>query len=65
MSALWTLARLARSWDVDELRVLRGVFEWAEREGRRDGKLRWLGREVVERLRAGVLERGRGAGGTT
>ena len=59
------LARLARSWDVDELRVLRGVFEWAEREGRKDGKLRWLGREVVERLRAGVLERGRGVGGTT
>ena len=57
------LGRLSRSWSVDELRVLRGVFEWAEKESRGDGRLRWLGREVVERLRAGVLERGRRIGG--
>ena len=53
------LGRLAQSWSVDDLRVLRGVFEWAERESRMDGKLRWLGSEVIERLRAKMLERGR------
>ena len=57
------LGRLARSWSVDELRTLRGVFEWAEAESRKDGRLRWLGTEVVERLRAGVLERGWAIGG--
>ncbi|KAJ8107030.1 hypothetical protein OPT61_g9146 [Boeremia exigua] len=57
------LGRLAQSWSVDELMVLRGVFEWAERESRKDGRLRWLGGEVVERLRARVLERGRGIRG--
>ncbi|KAF2623369.1 hypothetical protein BU25DRAFT_400779 [Macroventuria anomochaeta] len=57
------LGRLGKSWKIDELRELRGVFEWAEMESRKDGRLRWLGREVVERLRAGVLERGRGVGG--
>jgi anaphase-promoting complex subunit 1 len=57
------LGKLARSWSVDELRTLRGVFEWAEAESRKDGRLRWLGREVVERLRAGVLERGWAIGG--
>ncbi|KZM20036.1 anaphase-promoting complex [Ascochyta rabiei] len=56
------LGRLGKSWRVDELRELRGVFEWAEMESRKDGRLRWLGREVVERLRAGVLERGRQIG---
>ena len=56
------LGRLGKSWKIDELRELKGVFEWAEMESRKDGKLRWLGREVVERLRAGVLERGRGVG---
>lgn len=57
------LGRLAQSWSVDDLRVLRGVFEWAERESRKDGRLRWLGGEVVEQLRARVLERGRRIGG--
>lgn len=57
------LGRLGKSWDIDKLRELRGVFEWAEMESRKDGRLRWLGREVVERLRAGVLERGRQIGG--
>ncbi|CAO2656129.1 Nn.00g049320.m01.CDS01 [Neocucurbitaria sp. VM-36] len=56
------LGRLAKSWKVEELRELKGVFEWAEGASRRDGRLRWLGREVVERLKAGVLERGRGMG---
>ncbi|CBX98125.1 similar to 20S cyclosome subunit (APC1/BimE) [Plenodomus lingam JN3] len=53
------LGRLSHSWKVEELRELRGVFEWAERAGRADGRLRWLGREVVERLKAGVSDRGR------
>jgi len=56
------LGRLAKSCKVEELRELKGVFEWAESAGREDGRLRWLGREVVERLKAGVLERGRGMG---
>lgn len=54
------LRRLSRSVEARDLWELRGVFEWAEgvvRGG--DGRLRWLGAEVVERLRAGVLERGR------
>ncbi|KAJ4365618.1 Anaphase-promoting complex subunit 1 [Neocucurbitaria cava] len=57
------LGRLAKSWKVEELRELKGVFEWAEGASRTDGRLRWLGREVVERLKAGVLERGRRMGG--
>jgi anaphase-promoting complex subunit 1 len=57
------LGRLSRSVKVDELRELKGVFEWAEGAQRADGRLRWIGREVVERLRAGVLERGREMGG--
>jgi anaphase-promoting complex subunit 1 len=56
------LGRLSRSVKVEELRELKGVFEWAEGAMKRDGRLRWLGREVVEGLRAGVLERGRGMG---
>jgi anaphase-promoting complex subunit 1 len=54
------LSRLAGSWKKAELEELRGVFEWAEHASRGDGRLRWLGREVVERLKAGILERGRG-----
>lgn len=57
------LARLAGSEKVEELRVLRGVFEWALAACRRDGKLRWLGREVVERIKAGVMDRARQMGG--
>jgi anaphase-promoting complex subunit 1 len=53
------LRRLSKSVKVEELRELRGVFEWAEREG--EG-VRWIGREVLEGLRAGVLERGRRMG---
>jgi anaphase-promoting complex subunit 1 len=56
------LGRLSRSVKVEELRELKGVFEWAEGAMKRDGRLRWLGREVVEGLKAGVLERGRGMG---
>jgi anaphase-promoting complex subunit 1 len=56
------LGRLSRSVKVEELRELKGVFEWAEGAMKRDGRLRWLGREVVVGLRAGVLERGRGMG---
>lgn len=60
------LARLSKSWDAKDLWVLRGVFEWANgavESG--DGKVRWLGREVLERLRAGVLERARRVGGVS
>tara|TARA_R110002003_G_scaffold1389_7_gene22973 strand:- start:9672 stop:13412 length:3741 start_codon:yes stop_codon:yes gene_type:complete len=57
------LGRLSRSCKVEELRELKGVFEWAEGARRGDGRLSWLGREIVEGLRAGVLERGRGMGG--
>jgi anaphase-promoting complex subunit 1 len=57
------LGRLANSWKVEELRELKGVFEWAEgcmRSG--DGKMRWIGKEVLGGLRSAVLERGRGMG---
>ena len=57
------LDRLAKSWKVDELRDMKGVFEWAEGASLDDGRLRWLGREVIERLKASVLERGRAMGG--
>jgi anaphase-promoting complex subunit 1 len=53
----------ARSWRRDDLWNLRVLFEWAERAQESSGNLRWLGREVVERLRVVVLERGRGIGG--
>lgn len=54
------LRRLGRSMKAKELWELRGVFEWADGVASRgDGRLRWLGREVVERLKAEVLERGR------
>ena len=60
------LGRLAKSCKVDELRELKGVFEWAEGAAtREDGRLRWLGREVLESLKAGVLERGMGMGGSS
>lgn len=57
------LARLANSDKVEELRVLKGVFEWALAACRRDGRLRWLGREAVERIKAGIMDRGRQMGG--
>lgn len=54
------LNRLAKSWKAQDLWVLRGVFEWAEGASRAgDGRVRWLGAEVLGRLKAGVLERGR------
>lgn len=54
------LKKLGESTRASDLWVLRGVFEWAEGvAGSGDGKLRWLGREVVERLKAAILERGR------
>jgi anaphase-promoting complex subunit 1 len=56
------LSRLAKSDKVEELRELKGVFEWALAACRRDGRLRWLGREVVERIKAGVMDRGRQMG---
>ncbi|KAF2800814.1 negative regulator of mitosis [Melanomma pulvis-pyrius CBS 109.77] len=57
------LKSLSESWNPDELWELRGLFEWAEGAAKMDGRLRWLGREVVDRLKAGILKRGRGIGG--
>ncbi|KAK7540515.1 negative regulator of mitosis [Phyllosticta citribraziliensis] len=45
---------------LEELRLL---FRWAEREVETGGRLRWLGKEVVEGLRAVVAERARRIGG--
>ncbi|KAK0650750.1 Negative regulator of mitosis [Lasiodiplodia hormozganensis] len=57
-----------RGWDADGLRNLRLLFRWVERaeeEAEEGGaaSCRWLGREVVEGLRAVVGERGRAVGG--
>ncbi|KAK8182026.1 uncharacterized protein BKA78DRAFT_289836 [Phyllosticta capitalensis] len=41
------------------LQELRLLFRWAEKEVEEGGRLRWLGREVVEGLRAVVAERAR------
>jgi anaphase-promoting complex subunit 1 len=58
------LNRLGKSWEARDLWVLRGVFEWCEGVvAGGDGRVRWLGREVFERLRAEILERGRVVGG--
>lgn len=44
----------------DELRDLKGLFAWADGEARAgNGRLAWLGRAVVEELKAVVEERGR------
>jgi anaphase-promoting complex subunit 1 len=57
------LGRLARSWKGGELRELKAVFEWAGRMvGSGDGRVRWIGREVLEGIRAGVERRGREVG---
>ncbi|KAL1800322.1 hypothetical protein ACET3X_000664 [Alternaria dauci] len=56
------LGRLAKSWKVEELRELKGVFEWADAASRQNGQLGWLGREIVERIKAGVMDRGRAMG---
>jgi anaphase-promoting complex subunit 1 len=54
------LKRLSESWKKADLEELKGVFEWADAvAGQGHGRLRWIGRAVVERLKAGVLERGR------
>ncbi|OCK76345.1 hypothetical protein K432DRAFT_428787 [Lepidopterella palustris CBS 459.81] len=49
----------AKSWRRDDLWDLRVLFEWAEGAQTGGGRLRWLGREVIERLKADILERGR------
>ncbi|KAF2176422.1 hypothetical protein K469DRAFT_607442 [Zopfia rhizophila CBS 207.26] len=53
------LKGMGQSWKASELWDLRGLFEWAEGAMNGDGRLSWLGREVVESLKAGILERGR------
>ncbi|KAL5447910.1 hypothetical protein PMIN07_001816 [Paraphaeosphaeria minitans] len=58
------LQRLGGSMRARDLWEVKGLFDWAEGlAASGDGKLRWLGREVVERLKADVLERGRNLGG--
>lgn len=49
----------AQSSTSDDLRDLRCVLAWAEGVQARGGRLRWLGREVVERLRIMIAERAR------
>lgn len=56
------LGRLAKSYKVEELKELKGVFDWAEGALHADGRLRWLGAEVVESLKASIMERGRTMG---
>ncbi|KAH7138253.1 negative regulator of mitosis [Dendryphion nanum] len=64
VDARLVLGRKGESWNARELWELRVLFEWAEgTSGMGQGRLKWLGRGVVERLRAGVLERGRKVGG--
>jgi anaphase-promoting complex subunit 1 len=53
------LRGMTRSWRGRDLWDLGGLFEWDEVAFQQDGRLRWLGREVLERLKAAVLERGR------
>ncbi|KAL5116779.1 Anaphase-promoting complex subunit 1 [Pleosporales sp. CAS-2024a] len=53
------LHRLSKSIKLEDLRELKGVLDWAEREG---GMVRWIGREVLDGLGAKVLERGRAMG---
>jgi len=54
------LKRQATSgWSRDELFGLRVLFAWAEGVQRKGGRLSWLGKEVVEGLRARVGERER------
>ncbi|KAL2356019.1 negative regulator of mitosis [Cryomyces antarcticus] len=55
------LASYADSTKADELRNLRLLFAWAERARTRGSgaRLRWIGREVVEALRARIAERAR------
>ncbi|KAF2085350.1 hypothetical protein K490DRAFT_46706 [Saccharata proteae CBS 121410] len=53
----------AKSWDRDRLAQLKLLFVWAERVQSEGGKLRWLGKEVVEGLKSAVMERGRAIAG--
>ncbi|KAF2214421.1 hypothetical protein CERZMDRAFT_37892 [Cercospora zeae-maydis SCOH1-5] len=51
------LANAVSSRKVEDLWNLRTLIAWAER---RDAGMRWLGREVLQDLRAGIEQRGRG-----
>ncbi|KAF2166270.1 hypothetical protein M409DRAFT_23462 [Zasmidium cellare ATCC 36951] len=54
------LSKAVRGNDRNALWNLRVLFAWAERARREgDGKVRWLGEEVIEGLRASVEERAR------
>ncbi|KAF2835854.1 hypothetical protein M501DRAFT_997534 [Patellaria atrata CBS 101060] len=54
------LKRAVTSWDRDALWDLRALFAWAKGWKRRgDGRLRWLGKEVEEKLGARIGDRGR------
>ena len=55
------LRRAVEGWDRDKLWNLRLLFAWAERQVDEEsrGRMRWLGREVVEGLQAIIEERRR------
>lgn len=60
--ALDTMAK--RGTKRDELWNLRLLFAWAEKAEREgDGRLRWIGREVVEALKGEIEKRGRDSDG--
>lgn len=57
------LSKAVGGMERDALWNLRMLFAWAERARREgDGRMRWLGEEVIEALRARVEERARGVG---
>ncbi|EMD00169.1 hypothetical protein BAUCODRAFT_367184 [Baudoinia panamericana UAMH 10762] len=57
------MQRAVESNDRDKLWNLRVLFAWAERVSeQRDGSMRWIGREVVERLKAAIDDRSRRLG---
>ncbi|KAF2738230.1 hypothetical protein EJ04DRAFT_486485 [Polyplosphaeria fusca] len=56
------LRALGRSAKAKDLWEVKGVLEWAEgvaATSGQGGRLRWVGREVLERIRAGLVDRGR------
>ncbi|KAF2011770.1 hypothetical protein BU24DRAFT_398561 [Aaosphaeria arxii CBS 175.79] len=63
VDARLVLEEMGKTWKLKELWELRLLFEWAEGCAQTGtGRLNWLGRNVVERLKADVLDRGRRIG---
>jgi len=53
-----SLAKSVRAGDQDNLWNLRILFKWAEEaKAGGDGRLRWLGKRVVDKLKATIEER--------